>query len=86
MSALQEQAVRMVRGLSDENTSFLIEIMKRLMPQKNNAEARPNDGACMQAFSRLDAARGEILQYLPEDFDPDKELEEARAQRYGGID
>ena len=39
----------------------------------------------MQAFYRLDAARAEIGQYLPEDFDPERELEEARAQRYGDI-
>ena len=36
----------------------------------------------MQAFKRLDAARAEISQYLPDDFDPERELEEARAVRY----
>lgn len=86
MSALQEQAVRMIRGLSDENVSFLIEIICRLMPQKTFAPERylVNDEP-MQAFYRLDAARAEIGQYLPEDFDPERELEEARAQRYGDI-
>ena len=34
-----------------------------------------------QAFHRLDAARTEIMQYIPDDFDLDKELEEARAER-----
>ena len=39
----------------------------------------------MQAFERLNAARAEIKKYLSEDFDADKELEEARAERYGSI-
>lgn len=37
----------------------------------------------MQAFKELDAARAQIKMYLPDDFDPDKELEEARAEKYG---
>lgn len=93
MSALQEKAVQMVRGLSDDNTVFLIEIIQRLMLQ----ETHPRKVACepieecqgnrvrMQAFDRLDAARTEIRKYLPEDFDPDKELEEAMVERYGSV-
>lgn len=81
MSGLQEQAVQMIGNLSDDNVSFLIEIIQRLMPGtgKNRDES-------MQAFYRLDMAREEIRQYLPEDFDPDQELEEARAERYGSTD
>lgn len=81
MSGLQEQAVQMIGSLSDDKVSFLIEIIQRLMPngEKNTDES-------MQAFYRLDAAREVISQYLPENFDPDKELEEARAERYGSTD
>lgn len=81
MSGLQEQAVQMIGGLSDDNVSFLIEIIQRLMPGKEKSADES-----MQAFYRLDAAREEIRQYLPKDFDPDKELEEAREERYGSID
>ena len=35
-----------------------------------------------QAFQELDAARAQIKMYLPDDFDPDKELEEARTDKY----
>lgn len=80
MSGLQEQAVQMIGSLSDDNVSFLIEIIQRLMPGR---EENSDDG--MQAFHRLDAARKDIRKYLPEDFDPDKELEEARAERYGSV-
>lgn len=89
MSILQEQAVRMISDLSDDNISFLIEIIQRLMPQKSQNQVPGalknfvNDTEGMKAFDRLEAARAEIHQYLPDDFDPDKELEEARAERYG---
>ncbi|MCX4340491.1 MAG: hypothetical protein OSJ72_12705 [Lachnospiraceae bacterium] len=81
MSGLQEQAVQMIGNLSDDNVSFLIEIIQRLMPSTGK-----NTDESMQAFYRLDTAREEIRQYLPKDFDPDKELEEARAERYGSTD
>ena len=34
VSVLQEQAVQMISDLSDDNVSFLIEIIRRLMPKK----------------------------------------------------
>lgn len=85
MSALQEQAVQMIRNLSDDNTRFLIEVIQRLMPQKAYIKEGFGEDSSIQAFRRLDAARTEIVEYLPEDFDPEKELEEARAARYGSI-
>lgn len=87
MSILQEQAVRMISGLSDDNVSFLIEIIQRLMSQKAyvNAVQTAESKEGKQAFQRLDEARKEIRKYLPDDFNPDKELEEARSERYGSI-
>lgn len=82
MSILQEQAVQMISNLSDDNVSFLIEIIQRLMPQKSQFQVTDalkdytNDKESMRAFDRLESARAEIHQYLPEDFDPDKELRE----------
>lgn len=57
-----------------------------MSPKPYIIESQSADGEAMQAFWRLDTARAKIAQYLPKDFDPDKELEEARAERYGGID
>ena len=87
MSVLQEQAVQMIRGMSDENVSFLIEVIQRLVAEKpyQNTIDQLDIDKKMQAFRRLNAAREEIKQYLPENFDPDKELEEARAVKYGNI-
>lgn len=88
MSALQEQAVEMIHDLSDENVGFLIEIIQRLMPKSaetKKAQILERDEG-LQAFRRLDEARTEIWNYLPEGFDPEQELEEARKERYGSID
>ena len=40
----------------------------------------------MHAFKELVATRYEVKKYLPDDFDPDVELEAARKERYGSID
>lgn len=90
MSELQQKAVRMISDLSDDNISFLIEIINRLMSHNGEAYTvvtmpTAKEDRKMQAFKRLDAARAEISQYLPYDFGPEIELEEARAERYGSI-
>lgn len=88
MSELQQQAIRLISGLSDDNISYLIEIIQRLMPQKTyEADTYFVNGSIgWQAFKRLDAARSDIKRYFPDDFDLEKELEEARTERYGSID
>ena len=83
MSELHQKAVRLISGLSDDNISFLIEIIQRLMPQETCTE--DNESTRLQAFQRLDAARAELKQYLPDDFEPEKELEDARDEKYGSI-
>lgn len=89
MTTLQEQAVQMIHGMSDDNVSFLIEVIHRLMPQNTHVErvqSLTNEKEKkMQAFKELNAARAQIKMYLPDDFDPDKELEEARAEKYGSL-
>lgn len=87
MSALQEQAVQMIRDMSDDNVRFLIEVMQKLVFPKEHLKSlqATEVDESMRAFQKLDAARTEIKQYFPVDFDPDKELEEARAERYESI-
>lgn len=89
MTVLQEQAVQMIHEMSDDNVSFLIEVIHRLMPQNTQVDEMKSftseKDKKRQAFKELDAARAQIKMYLPDDFDPDKELEEARAERYGNL-
>lgn len=88
MSMLHEQAVQMIHDLSDDNVSFLIEIIQRLMPQQSYEKVInvTDNESGIQAFNRLNAARKELQHYFPKDFDPEKELEEARAERYESVD
>lgn len=89
MTVLQKQAVQMIHEMSDDNVSFLIEVIHRLMPQNTQVDEMKSftseKDKKRQAFKELDAARAQIKMYLPDDFDPDKELEEARAERYGNL-
>ena len=64
MSELQQQAFRLISGLSDDNVSFLIEIIQRLMLQKTQVvDIQPvTENIGIQAFKRLDAARADIKQ------------------------
>ena len=90
MTILQEQAVQMIHGMSDDNVKFLIEVIHRLIPQKTQDDGIPSNTSekdkKIQAFKELDEARTKIKMYLPDDFDPDKELEEARKEKYGCLD
>lgn len=88
MSELQQEAVQMITSMSEDNLSFLMEVIRRLIPYGETKAAKPTqpkENRGLAAFGKLLDARREIWQYLPEDFDPDKELEKARAERYGDI-
>ena len=84
MTMLQEQAVQMIQDMSDDNVGFLIEVIQRLIPKKTYPSQKPDEK--MQAFKELVATRSEVKKYLPDDFDPDAELEAARREKYGSID
>lgn len=75
MSELHQKAVRLISELSDDNISFLIEIIQRLMPQEICTE--DNESIKLQLF-RDWILSGDMKQYLPDDFDLKKELEKAR--------
>ncbi|MBQ9277454.1 MAG: hypothetical protein IJ224_02345 [Lachnospiraceae bacterium] len=83
MSVLQEKAINMIGNLSDDNVNFLIEIIQRLMPYDDTEKDRFDKEKGVEAFQRLLVASDEIIKYLPDDFNPDKELEEARKEKYG---
>ncbi len=78
MTMLQEQAVRMIQDMSDDNVGFLLEVIQRLIPKKTYTSViypSQKSDEKMQAFKELVATRYEAKKYLPDDFDPDAELE-----------
>ena len=88
MSILQEQVVSMIYKMSDDNVGFLIEVINSLIPEKQQGEKKIlyKDEEAWKAFERLEASRMEIRQYFPDDFDSNRELEEAREECYNGFD
>ena len=89
MTMLQEQAVRMIQDMSDDNVGFLLEVIQRLIPKKTYTSViypSQKSDEKMHAFKAGCRITYEAKKYLPDDFDPDAELEAARKERYGSID
>ena len=74
-----ERAVRMIQRMPEDNMLYVINILQ-------NLEAMSVDKEKDRQKART--ALAEILgmeKRLPEDFDPEKELQEAREERYGNL-
>ncbi len=80
MSTTQEQVISHVVNMSDVDAKFILEIIERLIPEKKMV-INPATSEKMKAFQRLEQLRSGF----PVDFDPDKELAEAREEKYGNI-
>ncbi len=80
VSTTQEQVISHVVNMSDVDAKFILEIIERLIPEEKTA-VNPATSDKMEAFQRLEQLRGGF----PADFDPDKELAEAREEKYGNI-
>lgn len=87
MSALQEKAVRMIGGMSDDNLSFLIEIMQKIMHvPEPTVKTVPAGEDSAHFMDELELMRKKTEQYFTEDFDEMKIWEEAMNQKYGDFD
>lgn len=76
MTLIKEKAVEMIRRMPDDNMLYVVNILQSL-------EAMTIDKEKDKQKAR--SALADILSMekrLPEDFDPQKELEEARAEKY----
>lgn len=80
MSTTQEQVIRYVVNMSEVDAKFILEIIERLITKKETT-VHPMVSDKMKAFQKLEQLRGGF----PADFDPDKELAEAREEKYGNI-
>ena len=79
MTLMKEKAVEMIRRMPEDNMTYVINILQ-------NLEAMSVDKDTDR--KRAKSALAEILSMekrLPDDFDPEKELREARAEKYGNI-
>lgn len=76
MTLMKEKAVEMIRRMPEDNMTYVINILQ-------NLEAMFIDRD--EDKKRAQNALTEILSMekrLPDDFDPEKELEEARKEKY----
>lgn len=79
MTQMKERAVELIERIPDEKMFYVINILQNLEEMSSN---RPADKKqAMEAFQNVLKFSGR----LPEDFDADKELQEAREEKYGNI-
>lgn len=77
MTQIKEKAVDLIRQMPKDHMFYVIDMLQNLKISIANKE---NDKKqAMAAFQNLQKFRGR----LPENFDADKELEEARNEKYG---
>ncbi len=79
MTLMKEKAIEMIRRMPEDNMTYVINILQ-------NLEAMSIDRN--EDKKRAKNALAEILDMekrLPDDFDPEKELREARAEKYENL-
>lgn len=79
MTRIKEKAVEMIQRIPEENMSYVINILQNL--EEMIADKNADKKQAMSAFENIMKYRGR----LPADFDADKELAEAREEKYGHI-
>lgn len=76
MTRIKERAVEMIRRMPEDNMLYVVNILQSLEAMTIDKE---------KDKERARAALADILSMekrLPEDFDPQKELQEARMEKY----
>ena len=79
MTQMKERAVELIERIPDEKMFYVINILQNLEEMSSN---RPADKKqAMEALQNVP----KFSARLTEDFDADKELQEAREEKYGNI-
>ena len=77
MTQIKEKAVDLIRQMPEDHMFYVIDMLQNL--KISIADKKKEKKQAMAAFQNLQKFRGR----LPENFDADKELEEARNEKYG---
>ncbi len=76
MTLIKEKAVEMIRRMPEDNMLYVVNILQSLEAMTIDKEKdKQRAGEALAAILNMEKR-------LPEDFDPRKELEEARAEKY----
>lgn len=77
MTQIKEKAVDLIRQMPEDHMFYVIDMLQNL--KISIADKENEKKQAMAVFQNLQKFRGR----LPENFDADKELEEARNEKYG---
>lgn len=77
MTQIKEKAVDMIRHMPEDHMFYVIDMLQNL--KMSIADKENGKEQAMAAFQNMQKFKGR----LPENFDADKELEEARNKKYG---
>ncbi len=79
MTLIKERAIKMIQRMPEDNMLYVINILQNLeaMSIDKRKDAKKAQMALTQILN--------MEKRLPEDFDPDKELQEAREEKYGNF-
>lgn len=79
MTLMKEKAVEMIRRMPEDNMTYVINILQNLeaMSIDRNEDKKRARNALAEILS--------MEKRLPDDFDPEKELEETRAEKYENL-
>ena len=79
MTLMKEKAVEMIRRMPEDNMTYVINILQNLeaMSIDRSEDKKRAQNALMEILS--------MEKRLPDDFDPKKELEEARTEKYENL-
>ena len=79
MTLMKEKAVEMIRRMPEDNMTYVINILQNLeaMSIDRNEDKKRARNALAEILS--------MEKRLPYDFDPEKELEEARTEKYENL-
>lgn len=79
MTLMKEKAVEMIRRMPEDNMTYVINILQNLeaMSIDRNEDKKRAQNALAEILS--------MEKRLPDDFDPEKELGEVRAEKYENL-
>ena len=79
MTLMKEKAVEMIRRMPEDNMTYVLNILQNLeaMSIDRSEDKKRAQNALMEILS--------MEKRLPDDFAPEKELEEARTEKYENL-
>lgn len=76
MTPMKEKAVEMIRRMPEDNMTYVVNILQNL--EAMSVDRSEDKKKAQNAFAEILS----VEKRLPDDFDPEKEIEEARTEKF----